>query len=109
MTTVQFAPPDAPADLAPELRDSAPRIPPLAAVEWGIGWEVKGGKRPHWSGELTSPRTYGHLGASGTMVWADPETEVVCLLLTNRALVSGWIRERPRQAMLSNAVAAASR
>jgi CubicO group peptidase (beta-lactamase class C family) len=107
MVAVQFAPPDAPADLAPELRDAAPRVPPLPAVEWGIGWEVKGTKRGHFSGDLTSPAAYGHLGASGTMAWADPETDVACVLLTNRTLVSGWTRERPRQAMFGNAVMAA--
>ncbi|HEX8959249.1 MAG TPA: serine hydrolase domain-containing protein [Solirubrobacterales bacterium] len=108
MVSARLAPPDAPADLAPELRDGSPPIWPLPAVEWGIGWEVKGGKRPHWSGELTSAATYGHLGASGTMAWADPETDVACVLLTNQALVSGWTRERPRQAMFGNAVAAAA-
>lgn len=107
MTSVQYAPPDAPADLAPELRDAAARTPPLPAVEWGIGWEVKGTKRPHRSGELTSAGTFAHAGATGTMVWADPHTDVVCVLLTNRTLVSGWTTERPRQALFSNAVMAA--
>ncbi|HEX2186886.1 MAG TPA: serine hydrolase domain-containing protein, partial [Chloroflexota bacterium] len=107
MTSVQFAPPDAPADLAPELRDAAARTPPLPAVEWGIGWEVKGTKRPHRSGELTSAGTFAHAGATGTMVWADPRTDTVCVLLTNRTLVSGWTTERPRQALFSNAVMAA--
>jgi beta-lactamase class C len=109
MTAVQFAPPDAPADLAPELRDAAARAPALPAVEWGIGWEIKGAKRPHRSGELTSPETYGHAGATGTMVWADPRVDVACVLLTNRALVSGWTSEQPRQARFSNAVMAAAR
>jgi beta-lactamase class C len=107
MTAVQFAPPDAPADLAPELRDAAARTPPLPAVEWGLGWTVKGAKRPHFSGELTSPAAYGHLGATGTMVWADPLTDVACVLLTNQTLVSGWTQARLRQAMFSNAVTAA--
>jgi beta-lactamase class C len=109
MTTIQFAPPDAPADLAPELRDSGARSPALPAVEWGIGWEVKGQKRPHRSGELTSAATYSHAGATGTMVWADPTVDVVCVLLTNRTLASGWTTERPRQALFSNAVMAALR
>ncbi len=109
MTTVQFAPPDAPADLSPELRDSAARATPLSAVEWGIGWEIKGRKRLHRDGELTSDRTYGHAGATGTMVWADPHADIACVLLTNRTLVSGWTTERPRQAMFSNAVMAAAR
>jgi beta-lactamase class C len=108
MTTIQFAPPDAPADLAPELRDGTPPASPRPAVAWGIGWEIKGTKRPHPSGELTSTATYGHLGSTGTMVWADPATEVVCILLTNRTLASGWTDERPRQALFSNAVMAAA-
>lgn len=106
MTTVQFAPPDAPTTIAPGLRDVAPREPLLPSVPWGIGWEIKGGKRPHSSGELTSASTYGHLGATGTMVWADPHADLVCILLTNRALASGWTTERPRQALFSNAVLA---
>jgi beta-lactamase class C len=109
MTTVQFSPPDAPEELAPELRDAAARTPPLPAVEWGLGWSLKGAKRPHFGGELTSPATYGHLGATGTMVWADPAVDVACVLLTNQTLVSGWTRERPRQALFSNAVMAAVR
>jgi beta-lactamase class C len=104
MTSIQCSPPDAPAEVAPNQRDAAARTPPLSAVEWGIGWEIKGTKRPHRSGELTSPATYGHAGATGTMVWACPLTDVVCVLLTNRTLVSGWTTERPRQALFSNAV-----
>lgn len=108
MTTVQFAPPDAPADLAPELRDGAPPAVIRPAVAWGIGWEIKGTARPHPSGDLTSPATFGHLGSTGTMVWADPATDIVCILLTNRTLASGWTTERPRQALFSNAVMAAA-
>lgn len=109
MTTAQFAPPDAPSDLAPELRDSAALAIPRPAVSWGIGWEVKGAQRPHRSGELTSPATFGHAGATGTMVWADPTVDVACVLLTNRTLVSGWTSKRPRQGLFSNAVLAAVR
>jgi beta-lactamase class C len=107
MTTIQFAPPDAPTTVAPELRDVAPPNPLRPTVPWGIGWEVKGGKRQHPSGELTSDATYSHLGATGTMVWADPHADVACILLTNRTLASGWTTERPRQALFGNAVMAA--
>jgi hypothetical protein len=41
------------------------------------------------------------------MAWADPRADLVCILLTNRTLASGWTDERPRQAMFSNAVMAA--
>lgn len=108
MTTTQCAPPDAPPDLAPELRDGAPPVVVRPEVVWGIGWEMKGTKRLHRSGDLTSPATFGHNGSTGTMVWADPETDTVCVLLTNRTLASGWTTERPRQAQFSNAVMAAA-
>ncbi len=108
MTTAQFAPPDAPPDIAPELRDGTPPSALRPEVAWGIGWEVKGTKRSHPSGELTSAATYGHGGSTGTMVWADPATDIVCVLLTNRALASGWTDERPRQSLFSNAVMAAA-
>lgn len=108
MTSVQAAPPDAPPDLAPELREGIPLIA-RAAVEWGLGWEIKGAKRRHPSGDLTAPATFGHSGASGTYAWADPTADLVCVLLTNRASRSGWSDERPRQALFANAVMAALR
>ena len=107
MTSVQFAPPDAPADVAANQRDSGARTPPFKAVEWGIGWDVKGSKRPHSSGDLTSAQTISHTGATGTMVWADPGADVACVMLTNRTAASGWTTEQPRRALFSNAVMAA--
>ena len=108
MTTIQYAPPDAPATLAPELRDGTPPERPRPTVPWGIGWEVKGAKRPHPSGEFTATATFHHGGSTGTMAWADPATDIVCVLLTNRTTASGWTTERPRQALFSNAVMSAA-
>jgi len=31
-----------------------------------------------------SPRTYGHVGYTGTMICADPDRELIAILLTNR-------------------------
>lgn len=44
------------------------------------------GKSPAGSsaGELAGPRTFGHLGFTGTSLWIDPEARVVVTLLTNR-------------------------
>ncbi len=36
------------------------------------------------AGTLASPRTYGHLGFTGTSLWIDPEAEAVVVLLSNR-------------------------
>jgi CubicO group peptidase (beta-lactamase class C family) len=104
MIHVQFAPPDAPASLAPDLRDSPPLDQPRSSVEWGVGWMLKGAQRRHHFGSLSSPGAFGHLGASGTMVWADPSVDVAVVLLTNRALATGWANSPPRIALFSNAV-----
>jgi CubicO group peptidase (beta-lactamase class C family) len=54
---------------------------------WGLGWEVKGTKSGHWTGTLTSPRTFCHWGQSGTLVWADPERELALAVFGNRSVI----------------------
>lgn len=108
MTTVQCAPPDAPADLAPDLRNGGPPATIRPRVDWGIGWEIKGTKPLHPAGDLTAAATFSHGGSTGTLVWADPATDIACVLLTNRAMASGWTRECPYQALFANAVLAAA-
>ena len=109
MTTVQFAPPDAPASLAPELRDGAPPEVSRPRVEWGLGRQVKGSKLGHETGDLTSPATFSHSGATGTLAWGDPQADLACVLLTNRAMRSGWHTAQHRFARFSNTVRAAAR
>ncbi|MSQ43107.1 MAG: class A beta-lactamase-related serine hydrolase [Chloroflexi bacterium] len=109
MVSVQASGPDFGREIAPELRDSAAGRSLRSAVPWGIGWDVKGGKPAHPTGDLTSPGTWSHTGATGTLVWSDPVADVQVVLLTNRTLGSGWTRERPRQALFSNAVMSAVR
>ncbi|MEW2454415.1 serine hydrolase domain-containing protein [Streptomyces albus] len=53
--------------------------------DWGLGFEIRGGKSPHWTGETSSPRTFGHFGQSGTFLWVDPEAGAACVALTDRA------------------------
>jgi CubicO group peptidase (beta-lactamase class C family) len=70
---------------------------------WGLGWAL--GRSTAWNefGDLVSPTTFGHAGASGTVEWADPETQLLCVILTNRPLsVDGGRFLR----LVSNAVAA---
>jgi CubicO group peptidase (beta-lactamase class C family) len=52
--------------------------------DWGLGFEVRGGKAPHWTGERLSEDTAGHFGQSGSFLWFEPETEVGCVLLGDR-------------------------
>ena len=51
--------------------------------DWGLGFELKDGKQPHFSGTLTSPRTFGHWGGAGTFVWVDPDRALALGVLTD--------------------------
>src|SRR5205823_10651143 len=74
--------------------------------DWGLGFEIRDGKRPHWTGSLNSPRTFGHYGASGTFVWVDPAPRLALAVLTDPDF-GAWAREAwPR---LADAVLAAHR
>lgn len=62
---------------------------------WGLGWGLHWRRHPTagwpYFGDLTSPGTFGHGGATGTVVWADPVRELVCVLFTTEpsALTQG--------------------
>jgi len=53
-------------------------------LDWGLGFELKDAKPRHWSGTLTSPRTFGHFGGSGTLLWVDPEHSLALVALSDR-------------------------
>jgi CubicO group peptidase (beta-lactamase class C family) len=36
------------------------------------------------SGRYFSPRSFGHLGYTGTSIWIDPDRQLFVILLTNR-------------------------
>jgi CubicO group peptidase (beta-lactamase class C family) len=52
--------------------------------DWGLGFEIRDGKSPHWTGAKSSPRTFGHFGQAGTFLWVDPDAGVACVALTDR-------------------------
>ena len=103
----------APRLIAPETLAEATAVafPALAGVlpgfgrmdpnDWGLGFELRDEKRPHWTGERNSPRTFGHFGQSGSFLWIDPIAEVACGCLCDRDF-GDWAKEAwPR---LSDAV-----
>jgi CubicO group peptidase (beta-lactamase class C family) len=51
-------------------------------LDWGLGFELRDAKSPHWTGSRNSPRTFGHFGASGSFLWVDPEAGLACAVLT---------------------------
>lgn len=53
---------------------------------WGLGWRL-GNSQGRSLGDLLSSTAFGHNGSPGTVYWADPETQVICVVLTSRPLV----------------------
>jgi CubicO group peptidase (beta-lactamase class C family) len=52
--------------------------------DWGLGFEIRNLKSPHWTGSSNSHRTYGHFGQSGTFLWVDPDADLALVVLTDR-------------------------
>ncbi|MGF0326030.1 serine hydrolase domain-containing protein [Gordonia hongkongensis] len=59
--------------------------------DWGIGFEIRSEKSPHWTGTRNSPRTFGHFGQAGTFLWVDPALDAACVVLTDR-LFGPWAK-----------------
>ena len=81
-TTVQF----------PGLVGVLPGFGRMDPNDWGLGFELRDGKVPHWTGTNNSPRTFGHFGRSGTFLWVDPDAEIVLACLTDREF-GDWAKE----------------
>lgn len=52
--------------------------------DWGLGFELRDAKSPHWTGSRSSPATFGHFGRSGAFFWVDPDVGAACACLTDR-------------------------
>jgi CubicO group peptidase (beta-lactamase class C family) len=90
-TTVQF----------PGLAGVLPDFGRFDPNDWGLGFELRDEKSPHWTGSRNSPRTFGHFGGTGTFLWVDPEAGLALGVLTNLEF-GDWAKEAwPR---LSDAV-----
>src|SRR5580704_14979078 len=68
----------------PGLRGVLPGYGRFDPCDWGLGFEVKGTKDPHWTGTKTSPATFGHFGRAGGFLWVDPTIGIACATLSNR-------------------------
>ena len=53
-----------------------------AGTSRALGWDTP--SAPSQSGKHFSPRSFGHLGYTGTSLWIDPDRELSITLLTNR-------------------------
>lgn len=63
----------------------SPAFPGLAGVlpgygkqldnAWGMGFEIRDHKSPHWLGADFSPETAGHFGQAGSFIWVEPQLQ----------------------------------
>ena len=75
-TSVQF----------PGLRGVLPGFGRQEPNDWGLGFELRDEKSPHWTGSLNSARTFGHFGSkpgSATFLWVDPDAGLACAALAD--------------------------
>ena len=68
----------------PGLAGIVPGVGRYDPCDWGLGFELRDGKVPHWTGTHCSPQTFGHFGGAGTFVWVDPKAGVGLVCLTDR-------------------------
>lgn len=68
----------------PGLAGVVPGVGRFDPCDWGLGVEIRGDKRPHWTGERNSPATFGHFGGAGTFFWVDPDLDHALVCLTDR-------------------------
>lgn len=68
----------------PGLSGVVPGIGRFDPCDWGLGFELKGTKSPHWTAHGNSPATFGHFGGSGSFLWVDPLAKVACVGLADR-------------------------
>jgi CubicO group peptidase (beta-lactamase class C family) len=80
-TTIQY----------PGLRGVLPGFGMQDPNDWGLGFEIRGMKQPHWTGAANSAATFGHFGLSGTMMWIDPVAGVGLIALADREF-GDWAR-----------------
>lgn len=84
-----------------EALDGEPRAPsallPRALAAFLVEPRARGSHRVGWdsvtpgassTGRHFGPRTFGHLGFTGTSVWCDPDARAIAVILTNRTYPS---------------------
>lgn len=59
--------------------------------DWGLGFEIRGRKNPHWTGSNQPPNTVGHFGQSGTYMWIEAD-QFACITLTDKNF-GNWATE----------------
>ncbi|WKD57280.1 Penicillin-binding protein 4* [Corynebacterium capitovis DSM 44611] len=73
-----------------DLRGIVPGYGMQKPCPWGLGFEIKGAKEPHWTGRNMPADVVGHFGMAGTYLWVvpawskSPHAGTACAVLTDR-------------------------
>jgi CubicO group peptidase (beta-lactamase class C family) len=76
----------------PGLRGVLPGFGLQDPNDWGLGFEIRGRKSPHWTGSANAVATFGHFGRSGTFLWVDPVAGLALACVTDRPF-GAWAGE----------------
>jgi CubicO group peptidase (beta-lactamase class C family) len=73
----------------PGLAGLVPGVGRFDPCDWGLGFELHDGKRPHWMGDRRSATAFGHFGATGCFLWVDPDAALAAAAVTDRSFDDG--------------------
>ena len=76
----------------PGLTGVLPGFGRMEPNDWGLTFELRDAKSPHWTGTLNAQHTFGHFGRSGTFLWVDPDAALACGVLTDRPF-GDWAKD----------------
>jgi CubicO group peptidase (beta-lactamase class C family) len=68
----------------PGLAGMLPGVGRFDPLDWGLGFELRDAKVPHWTGSSNSAGTFGHFGGAGGFLWVDPALDRALAVLTDR-------------------------
>lgn len=80
----------------PGLAGVLPGVGRFDPCDWGLGFELRDAKTPHWTGSANSPATFGHFGRAGTFLWVDPVARLGLAVLTDREFGPWALEAWPR-------------
>jgi CubicO group peptidase (beta-lactamase class C family) len=65
--------------------DDLPNVPEAQrrTKAWGLGWQMNHPTGVDCLCDLLGPDAFGHIGATGTLVWCDPRSEAYCVIFTS--------------------------
>ncbi|WP_193106896.1 serine hydrolase [Brachybacterium sp. FME24] len=87
-TTAQF----------PELVGIMPGFGKQTPNPFGLGFEVRGAKSPHWTGARNSEASVGHFGMRGTAFWVDPVADLALVVGSSHDFCDAHREVMPRLA-----------